>query len=119
MNSDRETDFIRQQGLSYLAHLLRRISGELVAGVDEWSKQAGLLSTARTRSTLMALSAHGVISIMEFATLIRQTHPAVVTSGRLLSEAGMVAQERDAKDCKRTLLRFTKEGEAEPNVSLI
>ncbi len=53
-------DFVKQQGLSYLAHLLRRISDELVEGVENWSAGSGLRSPARTRSTLMALSTHGI-----------------------------------------------------------
>lgn len=113
MSSEERPDFVKQQGLSYLAHLLRRISDELVAGVEAWSAGSGLQSPTRTRSTLMALSAHGTLSITEIAALIRQTHPAVITWARLLSEAGLVVQERDANDGRRTLIRLTARGEAE------
>ena len=113
MSKEHRPDFIKQQGLSYLAHLLRRVSDELVAGVEIWSAGSGLQSPTRTRSTLMALSAHGTLSITEIAALIRQTHPAVITWARHLSEAGMVVQERDANDGRRTLIRLTDQGEKE------
>lgn len=113
MREEERPDFVKQQGLSYLAHLLRRVSDELVAGVEIWSAGSGLQSPTRTRSTLMALSAHGTLSITEIAALIRQTHPAVINWARLLSEAGMVVQERDANDGRRTLIRLTRQGQEE------
>lgn len=113
MPSELKPDLIRQQGLPYLAHLLRRVSDELVAGVEEWSAAAGLQSPTRTRSTLIALSAHGVLSVTEIAALIRQTHPAVINWARLLSKAGLVVQESDPSDGRRTLIRLTAQGEEE------
>lgn len=113
MNKMPTEDFVKQQGLSYFAHLLRRVSDELVEGVEKWSVDSGLGSPARTRSTLMAVSAHGPLSITEIAALIHQTHPAVINWTRLLSNAGLVVQERDTNDGRRTLVSLTAEGKVE------
>ena len=108
-----EPDLIRQLGLPYFAHLLRRLSDEFVRGFDAWNSDAGLLSPTRTRSTLMALKKHGELGVTEVATLIRQSHPLVITWVRQLKELGLVSSISDPDDGRRTVLRLTEAGEQE------
>ena len=40
-------DFIQRQGPAYLAHLLRRLSDELVRGADAWYPEVGVTAPCR------------------------------------------------------------------------
>lgn len=113
MPLDDQADFIRELGLPYFAHLLRRLSDEFVRGFDAWNSDAGLLSPTRTRSTLMALKRHEGLGVTEVATLIRQSHPLVITWIRQLKELGLVSSVADPNDGRRTVLRLTDAGEQE------
>ncbi len=113
MARDDRPDLIRQLGLPYFAHLLRRLSDEFVSGFDAWNSEAGLLSPTRTRSTLMALQEHRELGVTEVATLIRQSHPLVITWVRQLKELGFISSVGDPKDGRRTMLRLTEAGEEE------
>jgi DNA-binding MarR family transcriptional regulator len=107
------TDFIKRQGLSFFAHLLRRLSDDFVRAYDAWSPEVGLVSPTRTRSTLLALSEHPVLSMSELAALIRQSVPLVFTWVRQLKELGLISSAPDENDRRRTMLRLTKRGEQE------
>ncbi len=89
-------DFIRRQGPAYLAHLLRRLSDELVRGADAWYPEVGVTVPPRTTSTLLALDEHGPLGVTEISTLLRQSHPLVINwiSSRLKGWPGPASTSR-------------------------
>lgn len=110
---DVSQDFIRRQGPAFLAHLLRRISDELVRGADDWSPEAGVSAPPRTTSTLLALDEYGPSGVVELAKLLRQSHPLVITWIKQLRDHGLIKTRTDADDRRRTVVALTAKGEAE------
>jgi DNA-binding MarR family transcriptional regulator len=106
-------DFIQQKGPAFLAHLLRRLSDELVRGATEWYPEAGVDAPPRTTSTLLALAEHGPLGVTEIASLLRQSHPLVISWIRQLDAAGFIRSRADAKDGRRTVIALTAKGSAE------
>ena len=113
MVEQEHADFIRRQGLPYLAHLLRRLSDEFVRGFESWNEEMGLLSPPRTRSTLLTLSEYGELGVTEIATMIHQSHPLVITWIRQLKELGLVSAEVSPSNRRRTVVKLTKAGKDE------
>jgi DNA-binding MarR family transcriptional regulator len=106
-------DFIRRQGPAFVAHLLRRISDELVRGADEWSPEVGVSAPPRTTSTLLALDEYGPSGVVELAKLLRQSHPLVITWIKQLQGHGLIRTRTDSDDRRRTVVALTAKGEAE------
>jgi DNA-binding MarR family transcriptional regulator len=106
-------DFIRRQGPAFLAHLLRRISDELVRGADEWSPEVGVTAPPRTTSTLLALAEHGPLGVTELSALLRQSHPLVITWIKQLQDHGLIKTRTDTADRRRTVIALTPKGVAE------
>lgn len=106
-------DFIRRQGPAYLAHLLRRLSDELVRGADDWYPEVGVTAPPRTTSTLLALDDHGPMGVTEISALLRQSHPLVINWIRQLQKQGFVKTRIDKRDRRRTVVALTTKGVAE------
>lgn len=106
-------DFIESQGLSFFAHLLRRVSDQLVEGFSKWNDEVGLRAPPRTHSTVQALFERKQLTVTELATLLRQSHPLVITWIRQLQDLGLVNSRSDPGDKRRTILQLTKAGRAE------
>jgi len=106
-------DFIRRQGPAYLAHLLGRLSDELVRGADAWYPEVGVTAPPRTTSTLLALDEHGPLGITEISTLLRQSHPLVINWVKQLRDRRFVQTRTDAHDRRRTIVALTAKGVAE------
>jgi DNA-binding MarR family transcriptional regulator len=106
-------DFIRSQGPAFLAHLLRRLSDELVQGAADWYPKAGVLAPPRTASTLLALDTHGPLGVTTIAALLRQSHPLVITWIRQLDALAMVETLADPHDRRRSVIALTRKGRAE------
>lgn len=106
-------DYIARQGPAFLAHLLRRLSDELIQGAALWYPTAGVTAPPRTISTLIALDDIGPLGVTELATLLRQSHPLVITWIRELTSLSFVATKGDPKDRRRSLIRLTAKGKAE------
>src|SRR5580692_6042293 len=85
-----DQDFIRSQGPAFLAHLLRRLSDELVRGADEWSPEVGVTAPPRTTSTLLVLDEHGPLGVTEISALLRQSHPLVITWIKQLQDGSLI-----------------------------
>lgn len=105
-----DEDFIRGQGPAYLAHLLRRISDELVRGADAWYPEVGVTAPPRTTSTLLALDEHGPLGVTEISALLRQSHPLVITWIKQLHVGGFVKTRVDKIDRRRTVVALTAKG---------
>jgi len=103
-------DFIRRHGPAYLAHLLRRLSDELVRGADAWYPEVGVTAPPRTTSTLLALDEYGPLGVTEISNLLRQSHPLVITWIKQLRAQGLVRTRTDKQDRRRTVIVLTAKG---------
>ncbi|MFV3129123.1 MarR family winged helix-turn-helix transcriptional regulator [Niveispirillum sp. KHB5.9] len=110
MRPDREADFIQSLGPAFLAHLLRRVSDQLVEADQQWHAEAGVLNPPRTSSTLLALDAKGPMSVTQLAGLLRQSHQLVMQWIDALRAAGLVETIRDPKDARRLIVSLTDAG---------
>ncbi|RNF84445.1 MarR family winged helix-turn-helix transcriptional regulator [Montanilutibacter psychrotolerans] len=106
-------DFIRSEGVFFLAHLMRRLSDEIVQGCEQWYPAVGLKVAPRTASTLHLLRRHGPRSVTEIATAIRQSHPLVIGWIKQLEQQRMVKTRSDPDDRRRTVVSLTRAGERE------
>jgi DNA-binding MarR family transcriptional regulator len=106
-------DFIHRQGPAFLAHLLRRLSDELVRGADAWCPEVGVTAPPRTTSTLLALDEQGPLGVTEISTLLRQSHPLAINWIRQLQSHGFVKTRTDTGDRRRTVVALTAKGAAE------
>lgn len=103
-------DFIQKQGPAFLAHLLRRLSDDLVQQAADWYPTAGVTAPPRTISTLLALDEHGPLAITELAKLLRQSHPLVIVWVRELSALSFIESNDCPNDRRRTLISLTIKG---------
>ena len=92
---------------------MRRLSDELIQGAALWYPTAGVTAPPRTISTLIALDDFGPLGVTGLATLLRQSHPLVITWIRELTALSFVASKGDSKDRRRSLIRLTTKGKAE------
>ena len=106
-------DYIARQGPAFLAHLLRRLSDELIQGAALWYPAVGVTAPPRTISTLIALDDLGPLGVTELAALLRQSHPLVITWIRELTSLSFVAAKGDPRDRRRSVVRLTARGKAE------
>lgn len=106
-------DFIRAQGPAFLAHLLRRLSDDLVQAAADWYPKAGVTAPPRTASTLLALDTHGPLGVTAIAALLRQSHPLVITWIRQLEALALVEALADPHDRRRSVIALTRKGRAE------
>lgn len=106
-------DFIRGQGLPYLAHLFRRLADTFIQDVARWYEELGVEAPPRTHSTMLALKLKGPLGITELAALLRQSHPLVITWVRQLKALGFVETRSVPGDARRTEVVLTASGEAE------
>jgi MarR family transcriptional regulator, organic hydroperoxide resistance regulator len=106
-------DFIRALGPAFLAHLLRRLSDELVQGAADWYPKAGVAAPPRTASTLLALDANGPLGVTTIASLLRQSHPLVITWIRQLETLALVETLADPHDRRRSVIALTRKGRVE------
>jgi len=106
-------DFVSQQGLSLVAHRLRRLSELFVAAYGRWLPDLGISAPPRALSTILLLEQRGAIGIMEIAASIRLSHPLVIKLIADLEERELVRIERDPGDARRRLISLTARGSAE------
>ena len=106
-------DFIKNQGLPFMAHLLRRLHDDFVRSIGAWYPEVGVVAPPRTHSTMLLLNARGPLGLTEIAAILRQSHPLVLTWVRQLKELGFVRADGDPKDARRTLLSLTERGRSQ------
>lgn len=107
------TDFIRSLGPAFLAHLLRRISDDLVEADRLWHVEQGIANAPRTSSTLLALDRKDALSVTELAVLIRQSHQLAQQWVADLRARGLVKTAPDPGDARRSLISLTAKGRKE------
>jgi DNA-binding MarR family transcriptional regulator len=103
-------DFIREKGLPFFAHLLRRLADRMIAEAGEFYVQQGISAPARTASTLLLLSEQGPQSVTELSTKLRQSHPLVISWIRQLTDLGLVVRTGDRRDRRRTVVSLSAPG---------
>jgi DNA-binding MarR family transcriptional regulator len=106
-------DFIHQQGPAFLAHLLRRLSDELVRAASEWYPEMGVRAPPRTASTLLLLQDRGPLGVTQIAELIRQSHPLVIGWIKQLASLEFIETRADPRDGRRSVIVLTAAGRAE------
>lgn len=106
-------DFIEAEGLPFMAHLLRRLADDFVRNIGAWYEEIGVEAPPRTHSTMLALARNGPMGVTEIASLLRQSHPLVITWVRQLKALGFVEMSGDPADRRRTVVRLTAAGETE------
>jgi DNA-binding MarR family transcriptional regulator len=106
-------DFIESQGIPLLAHLLRRLSDEYVTATVTFYPQVGVTAPSRTASTLQLLQQQGPKSVTEIGSILRQSHPLVITWVRQLERLGFVSTRTDPQDRRRNVVQLTDNGMAE------
>lgn len=104
------SDLIENEGLPFLAHLLKRISDELVRGCAVWFPEFGLEFSPRAASTLRTLDRLGSASIKEIAEAIHQSHPATLDWVKQLKLLGLLETRADSRDRRRTIASLTEAG---------
>jgi DNA-binding MarR family transcriptional regulator len=104
------TDLIEKEGLPFLAHLMKRVSDELVRGCAVFYPEFGLRFSPRAASTLRTLDRLGSASIKEIAKAIDQSHPATLDWVNQLKLLGLLETHTDAGDRRRTIASLTEAG---------
>ena len=112
-SSGRSDDFIRAQGLPFLAHLLRRLSDRMVAEAGAFEAGLDIVAPPRTASTMLLLLDRGPQAVTEIAACLRQSHPLVISWIGQLRALGLVTRSADPKDRRRSLVTLTEAGVAE------
>jgi DNA-binding MarR family transcriptional regulator len=107
------SQFVRSQGLSFLTHILAKLSDHFLIGFEQLWLEAGINAPIRTASTLRALSEFDKVSVTELAALLGQSHPWVVKWIDQLKKARLVKFESDPDDGRRTLVSLTAKGQVE------
>lgn len=108
-----QPDFVRSEGVFFLAHILRRLSDEIVEGCAAWYAEMSLDAPPRTASTLHLLYRRGPQSVTEMASALRQSHPLAIQWIRQLAELGLVETMKDRGDRRRTIVSLTARGAAQ------
>ncbi len=106
-------NFIQSEGLTFLAHLMGRLSDRFVRGCEQWFAVQGLIAPPRTSSTLHVLHRQGSRSVTEIAGAINQSHPLVINWVRQLKALELVEATSDPEDRRRTIVSLTERGTAE------
>ena len=106
-------DFVRAQGMPFLAHLLRRLADRMISEAGQFYARKGVTAPARTASTLLLLREEGAQSVTDLAARLRQSHPLAITWIRQLGKLGFVTQATDPSDRRRTLVDLTAAGREE------
>lgn len=111
---DDRTDFIRAQGLPFMAHLLRRISDMMVAEAGAWEdEELGVRAPPRTASTMLLLAGQGPQNVTQLAEKLGQSHPLIISWLKQLEELDLIKSSSDPADARRTLIALTPAGRAE------
>lgn len=103
-------DFIHDQGLIFLPHILRRLANRFIDACDEVFPDLGIVVPPRMVSTVHHLFAHGPQSVMDIAAAIGQSHPFVIKALKQLKTLGIVTTRSDPKDGRRTIVKLTSKG---------
>ena len=110
------TDLIENEGLPFLAHLMKRVSDELVCGCAVFYPEFGLRFSPRAASTLRTLDRLGSASIKQIAKAIDQSHPATLDWVNQLKLLGFLETRTDAGDRRRTIASLTEAGKQQADL---
>lgn len=108
-----QTDFVESLGPAFLAHLLRRISDELVEADRLWHAERGVANPPRTSSTLLALERHERLSVTELAQVLRQSHQLVKQWLQELQRLKLIVVSADRDDRRRSIVTLSEKGRVE------
>lgn len=105
-----QPDFVQAEGVFFLAHILRRLSDEIIEGCVSWYADMGLDVPPRTASILHLLYRRGPQAVTEMSSALRQSHPLAIQWIRQLTGLGLVETAKDQDDQRRTIVSLTAQG---------
>jgi DNA-binding MarR family transcriptional regulator len=109
-------DFIRTAGLPFLAHRLKRLSDHIVAEVGMVLERQDLTVPPTAGSTLLLLSEHERLGVVDIAERLRFTHPFIVRLVSRLEALHLVSITNDPTDLRRKWVALTAKGTREAGV---
>ena len=107
-----QPDFVQAEGVFFLAHILRRLSDEIIEGCVSWYADMGLDVPPRTASILHLLYRRGPQSVTEMSSALRQSHSLAIQWIRQLTALRLVETAKDESDRRRTIVSLTAQGTA-------
>lgn len=106
-------DFVRSQGVIWLAHIMRRLANRIVEASDEVLADYGVIVPSSMVSVTHLLHVHGAQTVMWIAANTVQSHPLIHKYVRKLKDLGLVETQVDEADRRRTLVMLTPAGEVQ------
>lgn len=106
-------DFVRSQGVIWLAHIMRRLANRIVEASDEVLTDYEVIVPSSMVSVVHLLHLHGSQTVMSIAAQTVQSHPLIHKYVGKLIELGLAETQVDDADRRRTLVKLTPAGEAQ------
>ena len=104
------TDLIRHLGELAFATRLKRLSESLFSDVSRIYREMDVDFEPKWFTMLYALYHNGTMSVIELASLLRLSHPAIIQFAEQMQGAGLVSPGRDKNDARKKLLCLTAKG---------
>lgn len=111
-------DFIHDQGLIFFPHVLRRLANRFVHACDVVFPDYGIVVPPRAVSTVHLIFSRGPQGVTDISSVIRQSHPLVISWLKQLRADGLVEVDKDPRDRRRTLVSLTPEGRRQAQLLL-
>lgn len=106
-------DFVRSQGVIWLAHVMRRLANRIVDASDEVLADYGVIVPSNMVSVVHLLHVQGPQTVMFIAASTVQSHPLIHKYVRKLKDLGLAETQVDDTDRRRTLVALTPAGHAQ------
>ena len=104
------TDLIKHLGELAFATRLKRLSDSLQADVAKVYRAMDIDFEPKWFTMLYALHHNGSMSVIELATLLKLSHPAIIQFGEQMEKQRLVGFQKDKKDARKKLLSLTDKG---------
>lgn len=104
------TDLIKHLGELAFATRLKRLSESLFSDVSRIYREMDVDFEPKWFTMLYALYHNGTMSVIELASLLKLSHPAIIQFAGQMEKAKLVAPMRDKNDARKKLLCLTAKG---------
>ena len=104
-------DFIKELGYLAIASRMKRLTDRLMRGGVEVYKSLNIDFEPRLFTLFYLLyTENSPLSILEIASALKVSHPAVIQAAQMLIKKGLVKSAQDDKDRRKRLLVITEKG---------